>query len=238
MKCAAAVRIGCSRPGSSSLGLGRATFLNPNIRTLLKSLAAIYVETCAAGMACQITSVAWQRRLWPYLANRRCLLATQKNKQDAQKAEHAPAWRGEERDHNLVPEETTGIRLDNWLEFGQACRIDELPKRPHVRQKQLVAGDRLGAVIDQENESACQADQANEAEQATDHGCQTKESVLVARLPCGFLSFNRRKAGPPSLESARLHPLTSITPASRLCDGVPMPAKPPAGRSRPTFTDP
>jgi len=38
--------------------LGMATFLKPNMRILLQSLNAIYVETGAAGMPTQITSPA------------------------------------------------------------------------------------------------------------------------------------------------------------------------------------
>src|SRR6478609_5347449 len=187
MKCAAVTRIGLVRPGSASPGLGMATFLKPN---MLGSPAIVACNICRVKPARNAQgdpkrSRLGQRRsaplsrkplncqLWPRIAYQWLLLATEHEEKDAEKAEQAPARCRQDRNQDRVPEIPAGIGPNGRLKLCEAAGVDQLPQRPHAGEKEPVAGDRLGAVIDQQDKARCQADQTDEAEEESDHGRQS-----------------------------------------------------------------
>jgi hypothetical protein len=86
-----------------------------------------------------------------------------------------------------------------------------LPERLNAHEIEMIAGNRLGAVIDHQDEGGRQADQAEKAEQKTYHDTRGLTDVAECEgLPRSGLSFNHANAkGCHSLELSPSVPLGS-----------------------------
>src|SRR4029078_7921121 len=143
----------------------------------------------------------------PRVADQRLFLAAEQKEDDAQATQDAPAWCRQNGHHHRVPEQAAGIGLNGRLKFCEAAGIDQRPQRPNAGEEEPVAGNRLRAVIDQQDKARGQADQTDKAKEETDHGPPIIESFVRRGHPINprllfiqpYLSGNL-----PSLESLRL----------------------------------
>src|SRR6185437_5585305 len=104
------------------------------------------------------------------IPDQRLFLAAEQNEQYAENAEDGPARPRQRGDKNRIPGPRTDLAFYKWLEALQTGSVYDVPKRLHISEIDGIAGDRFHAVVNDENECGRQAQQAQKAEQETDHG--------------------------------------------------------------------
>src|SRR4051794_31518592 len=91
--------------------------------------------------------------LVPPVADQRLLLAADQHEERADDAEHEPGRRGENIERRQLPRRGSGIAGDQHAQCILAGGMEVVPVLTEPRDEDRVAGDRLGAVANQGNES-------------------------------------------------------------------------------------
>jgi hypothetical protein len=97
--------------------------------------------------------------LRPHIADQRLFLAAEQKEHDSEHAEHAPTGRRKDRDHERIPEIPAGVGFNHRPELRQAAGVGKLPDGANAGQKKHVTGNRLGAIVDHQDEAGGQEDE-------------------------------------------------------------------------------
>src|SRR5215211_3981988 len=206
--------MGVVRPGSASPGAGMSSFfLNENMGAapVLRDTHQYRQRASPAHQA----STSYRSQIsarfghggqsatsLAHIADERLLLAADQHQHGADDAEHQPCGGGEDAQHHGVPQPLRDVSLDRRLEQLQAARMDIVPDLAERRVHERASGDRLGAVVNESNEAAGEDQEADEAEQESDHVVPRApdREPGIARL-CA--RFNQAGAAPPRHHSIR-----------------------------------
>ena len=111
------------------------------------------------------------------------------------------------------------VRSRVGLHLREAALMEGRPDLRDLGDVQALVGDRLGAVIDQEDKGQCQQQQADKPQQETDHWIVTPTVLPRAcALACALGPMNYSGRAPGSMQSApqsgaMAHPAHAIAPA-------------------------
>src|SRR5262249_62074159 len=103
-------------------------------------------------------------------------------------------------DHAL-PHPWPGQPLDRGLERCQRALVDVVPDRPHAADEPGLVDNRLGAVVDHEDETQGEHQQPEKPENKSDHG--------VTALRDGKISISRYRLSSSPVAINRRHPPTT-----------------------------
>src|ERR1700704_2930739 len=104
------------------------------------------------------------------VADERLLLAAEQHQYGAETREDEPGRRREHRQRHRIPQPFRDVALDRRLQQLEAGRMDRIPGIAELGDIEPVAGDRLGAVIDDKNETRGENPQAEGTQEKADHG--------------------------------------------------------------------
>src|SRR5437867_4394630 len=107
------------------------------------------------------------------IADERLLLAPQEQQEGPQDHQRQRDWRVENGDAHRVPEHWRQP-LKRWLQLREAAFVHDRPGIGDLADIEALTSDGLSAVVDQEDESQGEGQEAEKAEEETDHDRQRR----------------------------------------------------------------